>query len=223
MSDPSYITVRKHTFLSSAAMGFSAIVVTLLVACTAVLLYTVHLASDKSERVITLAQSAIKGLPELSHSLPPALADMLDDHRRPDYCKELAITAKATSQPDSHGRVRTTIEVVNNGHEVVSLLSLRVLLLDERGQVLSESQEWAATPFAADNGWRGPIMPGSRRLFVSNRGWYGLNSTNDFNTQVEITELRVWNDGKNTAPKDAQPTDQATAAAPTPVQPPEKG
>ena len=223
MSDPSYITVRKHTFLSSAAMGFSAIVVTLLVACTAVLLYTVHLASDKSERVITLAQSAIKGLPELSHSLPPALADMLDDHRRPDYCKELAITAKATSQPDSHGRVRTTIEVVNNGHEVVSLLSLRILLLDERGQVLSESQEWAATPFAADNGWRGPIMPGSRRLFVSNRGWYGLNSTNDFNTQVEITELRVWNDGKNTAPKDAQPTDQATASAPSPPQPPEKG
>jgi len=106
---------------------------------------------------------------------------------------------------------------------VVSLLSLRVLLLDERGQVLSESQEWAATPFAADQGWRGPIMPGSRRLFVSNRGWYGLNSTNDLNTQVEITELRVWNDGKNTAPKDAQPTDQATASAPSPPQPPEKG
>jgi hypothetical protein len=170
MSDPSYITFRKHTFLSSAVMGFSAILITLMVTCTAVLLYTVHLASDKSERVITLAQSAIRGLPELMHSLPPALADMLDDHRRPDYCKELTISAKATAQPDSHGRVRTTIEVVNNGQEVVSLLSLRILILDAQNQPLCESQEWATTPLAADNGWRGPIMPGARRHFVCDRG-----------------------------------------------------
>ena len=169
MSNPSYITLRKHTFLSSVALGFSAIVITLMVSCTTVLLYTVHLASDKSERVITLAQSALKELPELTHSLPPALADMLDDQRRPDYCKELAISAKATSQPDSRGRVRTTIEVVNNGPEVVSLLSLRILILDEQNQLLCESQEWAATPLAADQGWRGPIMPGSRRHFVCYR------------------------------------------------------
>lgn len=222
MSDPSYITVRKHTFLSSAALGFSAIVITLLVACTTVVLYTVHLASDKSERVITLAQSAIRGLPEFTNSLPPALADMLDDQRRPDYCKELAITARITSQPGSHGRVRTTIEVVNNGPEVVSLLSLRVLLLDAQGQVLCESQEWAATPLAADDGWRGPIMPGSRRLFVSHRCGYSANSTNDLTTEVEITELRVWNNEKKGPPKDGQPAEQATVSTPTPVQPPEK-
>ena len=224
MSDPSYITVRKHTFLSSAAMGFSAIVITLLVACTAVLLYTVHLASDKSERVITLAQSTIKGLPELMHSLPPALADMLDDQRRPDYCKELAISAKTTTQPDSHGRVRTTIEVVNNGREVVSLLSLRILILDAQNQPLCESQEWAATPLAADNGWRGPIMPGARRRFVCDRGYgYNRNGTSDLNAEVEITELRVWNDSRNTVPNNGQPTEQASASAPAPAQPPEKG
>ena len=223
MSDPSYITVRKHTFLSSAVMGFSAVVITLLVACTVVLLYAVHLASDKSERVITLAQSAIQGLPEFTHSLPPALADMLDDHRRPDYCKELAITAKATAQPDSHGRVRTTIEVVNNGREVVSLLSLRILILDGQNQPLCESQEWAATPLAADNGWRGPIMPGARRLFVCYRSGYGLDRAADLNAEVEITELRVWNDSKNTVPNNSQPTEQATASAPSPLPPPEKG
>src|SRR5512134_2702203 len=118
MSDPAYITLRKHTFLSSVALGFSAIVITLLISCTAVLLYTVHLAGDKSERVITLAQSALKGLPEMAQSLPPALADMLDDQRRPDYCRELTIAARATSQPDARGRVRTTVEIVNNGPEV---------------------------------------------------------------------------------------------------------
>jgi hypothetical protein len=224
VSDPSYITIRKHTFLSSIAIGLSAIVITLLVTCTVVILYTVHLASDKSERVITLVQSAIQGLPELTHSLPPALADMLDDHRRPDYCKELAISAKATSQPDSYGRVRTTIEVVNNGHEVVSLLSLRILILDEQNQPLCESQEWAATPFAANNGWRGPIMPGSRRHFVCyHRCEHGTNGTNDLHTEVEITELRVWNNPKNAAPNNGLPTEQATASAPSPIQPPEKG
>jgi hypothetical protein len=212
MSDPSYITVRKHTFLSSAALGFSAIVITLMVTCTAVLLYTVHLAGDKSDRVITLAQSAIRGLPEFRNSLPPALADMLDDQRRPDYCKELAISAKATAQPDSHGRVRTTVEVVNNGREVVSLLSLRILLLDARNQPLCESQEWAATPLAADNGWRGPIMPGARRLFVCDRGCrYDAGRTSDLNTEVEITELRVWNN-----PKDSTPPEHATASSPGP-------
>jgi len=215
MSDPSYIMIRKHSFLSSAALGFSAIVITLMVTCTAVLLYTVHLASDKSERVITLAQSAIRGLPELTHSLPPALADMLDDHCRPDYCKELTISAQATSQPDAHGRVRTTVEVVNNGPEVVSLLSLRILILDGQNQPLCESQEWAATPLAADQGWRGPIMPGSRRHFVCYRQCgSGVDSMDDLNTEIEITELRVWNN-----PKDGTPTQQTTASSTSPVRP----
>ena len=219
MSDPSYITLRKHTFLSSAAFGFSAIIVTLLVSCTVLLLYTVHLASDKSERVITLAQSALKGLPDLTHSLPPALADMLDDHRRPDYCKELAISARVVSPPDSHGRVRTAVEVVNNGAEVVSLLSLRIVILDEQKQLLCESQEWAATPFAADDGWRGPIMPGSRRHFVCYRSC-GRNTDflTDLSTEVEVTELRVWNN-----PKDGTPIQQTTALSPIPAKLPEQG
>jgi hypothetical protein len=219
MSDPAYITLRKHTFLSSVALGFSAIIMTLLVSCTAVLLYTVHLAGDKSERVITLAQSSLKGLPELMQSLPPALSDMLDDQRRPDYCKELTISAKVTSQPDSHGRVRTTVEIVNNGTEVVSLLSLRILILDDENQPLCESQEWAATPFAADDGWRGPIMPGSRRHFVCYRSCgRSVDYLTDLSTEVEVTELRVWNN-----PKDGTPTQQTTASTLTPIKSPEQG
>jgi hypothetical protein len=220
MSNPSYITLRRHTFLSSVALGFSAIIITLMVTCTAVLLYTVHLASDKSERVITLAQSALKGLPEVVQSLPPALADMLDDQRRPDYCKELTISAQAISQPDSRGRVRTTVEIVNNGPEVVSLLSLRILILDQQNQLLCESQEWAATPLAADDGWRGPIMPGSRRRFVCYRSCgHNAGFMTDLSTEVEVTELRVWNNPKDSAP--AQPT--AASACPTSIIPAEQG
>lgn len=200
MSGHSNITLRKHSFLSSTAFGLSAIIITLIVSATVVLLYGVHLASDKSERVIDLAQSAVRGLPEFQQSLPPALADMLNDRRQPDYAGQLAITAKVTSRPESHGRTRTAIEVVNNGKEVVSLLSLRVVLLDEDDQLLCESQEWAATPVAIDDDWRGPLMPGSKRRFVCwRRCPYEVGPLDVIKPEIEITELRVWNGPKDSS------------------------
>jgi hypothetical protein len=217
MSHPSYITFRKHTFLSSVALGLSAVVITLLISCTVVALYGAHLVSQKSERVISLAQSAVRGLPEFTKSLPPALADMLDDRRDPQYCGKLGISAKVVSEPAPHGGVRTAIEIANNGDAVVSLLSLRITILDDKEQLLCESQEWAATPVAADNGWRGPIMPGSRRRFVSYAGCgWGINPSDALNPQVEITELRVWNDTKTEpAPADGSAIETTASAIPS--------
>jgi hypothetical protein len=213
MSHPSYITFRKHTFLSSVAMGLSAVVITLLISCTVVGLYTVHLASQKSERVLSLAQGAIRGLPEFTKSLPPALADMLDDRRDPQYCSELAISARVISEPGPHGKVRTAVEIVNNGDAVISLLSLRITILDDTEQLLCESQEWAATPLAADRDWRGPIMPGSKRRFVSHAGCLrGIDPMDALNAQVEVTELRVWNDPKAKPAPAAGPTAETASA-----------
>ena len=192
--DHSHVTVRKHSFLSSAAAGLSAVVITVVVSLTVIALYGVHLASEKSERVISLAQSAVRGLPEFRQALPPALSDMLDDRRQPDYCRELAIDARIVTRPDSHGRAHTAIEITNNGKEVVSLLSLRIVLLDEAGALLTESQEWAATPFAADHDWRGPIMPGSKRRFLcSGSRLHDLGPLDPVKPEIEITELRLWN------------------------------
>ena len=213
MSHPSYIAVRKHSFLSSAAMGISAVLITVLVSLTVVVLYTVHLASEKSERVITLAQGVLQGVPEMVESLPPALSDMLDDQRRPDYCEDLAISAKVTPLPGPYGSMRTAVEVVNNGQEVVSLLALRVIVLDDQERLICEAQEWAATPFAADGGWRGPIMPGSRRYFVFNRrSMEDVDCLDELNAEVEITELRVWNGPKEGAPAEQAATSVAVAA-----------
>lgn len=196
MNQPSYITFRRHTFLSSVALGLSAVIVTLLISCTVVALYGVHLASHKSDQVLSLAQSAVRGLPEFTKSLPPALSDMLNDRRDPRYCDRLGISAQVVSEPDPHG-VRTVIEITNNGDAVVSLLSLRITVLDDKEQLLCESQEWAATPVAADDGWRGPIMPGSKRCFVSRaRCQWGIDPAGALNAQVEISELRVWNETK---------------------------
>jgi hypothetical protein len=203
-----YITYRKHTFLSSVAMGFSAVIITITLCFTAVLLYTVHLAGQKSERLVTLAESAVRGLPELEKALPPVLSDMLDDHRQPDYAGKLAISAKVSPQPGRHGLTRTAIEITNNGQEVVSLLSLRIILLDESGQLVCETQEWAATPLATDGGLRGPIMPGSRRYFVK-PCMYDAGSAEGLHAEVEITELRVWNGPAKTPATEAQATTSA--------------
>jgi hypothetical protein len=215
--DHSHITVRKHSFLSSAAFGLSAVVITVVVSLTVVLLYGVHLAGEKSERVISLAHGAIHGLPEFRQSLPPALSDMLDDRRQPDYRRELTIDARVVTAPGSHGRTRTAIEITNNGSEVVSLLSLRVVLLDENGGLLTESQEWAATPFAVDHDWRGPILPGSRRRFVCSGGHlYDVGPLDNVRPEIEITELRVWN-GPETQPHlpGDGPAEPASASAHT--------
>jgi len=193
MSDQSPIILKKRTFLSSLALGLSSLCITLVICCTVLILYGIHFAGEKTDRVISLAETAVQGLPALRASLPPAVADMLNDQRRPDYSQNLAITAQLTGQPGADGITRIGIEIVNNGDEVVSLLALRVIVVDEHGQLLSERQTWAATPLAVEHDWRGPIMPGSRRYFVC-RGshLHGISPLDNLRTEVEINELRIW-------------------------------
>ncbi len=193
MSDQSPIIVKKHTFLSSAAQGLSSVVITLVICGTVLVVYGLHFAGEKADRVISLTETAIQGLPALQASLPPAVADMLNDERRPDYGQHLAVTARLMTQPGSNGVRRTSIEIVNNGDEVVSMLSIRVIVVDEHEQIRSETQAWAATPIAVEDNWRGPILPGSRRYFVC-RGshLHHVGPEDDLKAEVEINELRVW-------------------------------
>ena len=200
MNDYPQVTYKKHTFLSALAMGFSAVLITLIISCTVVIIYSIHFAGDKSEQIISLAEDAVRGLPELQKSLPPVLADVLNDRRQPEYCKQLEITANTTLLQDRHGMLRTAVQVVNNGQEVVSLLSLRVVVLNEDNEILTESNEWAATPFAAEDEWRGPLMPGSSRHFTSYQGRrFPFSSINNIKTEVEITDIRIWNGKKDSS------------------------
>jgi hypothetical protein len=157
-----------------------------------------NFAGNKSEELVSLAEEAIRGLPKLQESLPPALADLLNDHRQPDYSSQLTITPNTILLPADNGTVKTTIEIVNNGKEVVSLLSLRVVVLTSRNEIITESNEWAATPIAADEDWRGPLMPGSRRYFVTSRRGLPVFSADELKTEVEITDIRIWNSDKGT-------------------------
>ena len=200
MSDHPHITYRRHTFLSALVMGLCALAITIILSGTAVVIYGMHFVGDRSERIVTsLIEDAIQGLPVLQKSLPPVLGDLLDDRRLPGYCDQLDVTARTSVLEDHNGqeRMRTEIQVVNNGQEMVSLLSLRIIVLDSRDEILTESNEWAATPIAADDDWRGPIMPGSRRHFtVSHYRRPPEFILEDLKTEVEITDVRVWNKGQ---------------------------
>ncbi len=222
MSDYPQITYRRHTFLSALAMGVSAIAITSVISCTVVIIYGMHFAGDQSEKLVSLMGDAIQGLPKLQESLPPVLADVLDDRRQPDYSTRLEISAKTTLLPERNGCVRTAVTVVNNGEEVVSLLSLRIVILNSQDEILAESNEWAATPFAADHDWRGPLMPGSHRYFATSRsGRFPVSSLNDLKTEVEITDIRIWSGGKETSSIDSQVSAEMEESDSPPTKPAE--
>jgi len=223
MNDFPQIIYKRHTFLSALAMGISAIIIAFIVSCTVVIIYGMNFAGDKSEELVTLAEEAIRGLPKLQESLPPVLADMLNDRRQPDYSTQLTITPSTTLLPNDNGTVNTTIEVVNNGKEVVSLLSLRVVVLTSRNEIITESNEWAATPIAAEKDWRGPLMPGSRRYFVTSQKGLPVFSADELKTEVEITDIRIWNSEKGTwfenrkSPEAELPDPNTAAPAPAKI------
>lgn len=217
MSDYPKITYRKHTFFSALVFGICAIIIALIFSFTVVIIYAMDFAGDKSEQLVSLVQSAVQGLPTLQKSLPPALADVLADRRQPDYSSQLDVTTKTETTPEQSGRIRTSVTVINNGRQIVSLLSLRIVILNSTGEVVDESNEWAATPFAADDDWRGPILPGAHRYFSCFHNAPRAASTENLKTEVEITDIRIWSgvteEGGTGTPK-LPPTKSADAPAP---------
>lgn len=173
-------------------MGLSVLGVALIISCTAVIIYGMHLVSEKSDQFASFADEAIRRLPALRKSLPPALVDILDDQRRPDYRDQIEIYAETKLDEQEDGRLRTTVKVINSGTETVSLLSLRVVVLDSRDQILAESNEWAATPVTAEPEWRGPLLPRYLRYVgVTHNQALSASSLRGLRTEVEITDLRI--------------------------------
>lgn len=192
MNDYPEVIYQKHTFLSVMAFGLSAIVIAFIVSCTAVIIYEMHLISQKTDRFISAAEGAVRQLPALRKSAPPILFDTLDDHRRPDYCSRIE-TYTETKPLDGHeDMLHTIVKVINAGQETISFLSLRVVILDSRGQILAESNQWAATPVTAEPEWRGPLQPRYLRYVdFTYRQALPASSISSLQTKVEITDLRI--------------------------------
>ena len=208
MTDNRPVVYQRPSFLSTAALGVCAVLITCVVSCTVVVVYGIQLASDNTDDLFALAEKTVQTLPELAKSLPPAVGDLLNDRRDPGYAGRLEVRATLAACPDRQDCARTVFDIVNKGQNVVSLLSLRVTVLDDQGRILHESNEWAATPLAADHDWRGPLMPGSHRRFNGSLCRIGFRQPlEDLIPEVEITDIRVWNPDRQ-----AEPTAETPAA-----------
>ena len=157
---------------------------------TGIVLYTLRIANLNVSSLLNLADSTIAGLPELIERLPPALADLLDDRRVPEYAENLDV--KVTFLTDERSdQVRPVMTVTNNGSSVVTMLTIRVAALNKEDVPLQEWTELVATPIALNDKLRGPIFPGSTRHIVLRRGYLRTAGGSAFTGAVEISELRV--------------------------------
>jgi hypothetical protein len=195
---------RKRTFLSTLALGVSLLGVTVVLCGTAVIVYGMNIADRKADGLLGAAGDLLRGLPEARKSLPPALADILDDARRPDYAREIEVTARISGRRTDDRSFTAVIDVRNNGAELVTLLSLRVVILGEDGGPVAEWNEWAATPFAADDDWKGPLIPGStRRMAARPRHISRVIPAEGLRVEVEVSDIRVWK-GEGAAARERQ-------------------
>ena len=158
---------------------------------TAVVLYSMRIIDHKSASLLNFAGNTVEGLPELLKSLPPALADVLNDRRAPEYVGNLDVQVRFLS--DSDRGVQPVLTVKNNGNEVVSMLALRVAAIDNYGLPHNDCTQVVATPLALQGSdWPGPIMPGATRQVVLPGSRHLAKKGESFVAVVEIGDVRVW-------------------------------
>ncbi len=185
MTGPSRMSPMTALFLGLFGVGAVGIA-----SGTGVVLYGMRILNSNATMLVGLADTTIAGLPDLIEKLPPALADLLDDRRAPEYVENLDVKVVFLTDEKS-GRVRPVMTVTNNGASVVTMLAIRVAALNQDDVPLQEWTELVATPIALDDELRGPIFPGNTRHVVLRRGRMSVSGDASFTGAVEVSELRI--------------------------------
>lgn len=191
------VTYKQHTFLSSLVSGLSMIIIITIACGTIIAVYGMNLAGQKSEEFMLFAQGTLQGLPEIVESLPPLASDIFNSQRDPEYRDKIEIVAEPVLLPQNRGRLGASITITNKGSMVVSLMSLRIVILDKNKNILAEMNKWVVTPFACKKEWPGPLMPDSKR-YISALGEnaYNIPNIDDLKVEVEVTEIRIWDENQ---------------------------
>lgn len=163
-----------------------------IIAGTAITLSAVHTIDKQATGIVGFVANSIDGLPELIESLPPALGDILEDRRAPEYAAEIAIDVNLIV--DDRGRLRPVMTIENRGGEMITMLAVRVAALNADNMPVGEWTEVVATPIAIDHDWRGPILPGKVRHVVGSRAYRGasIDKLSELTVATEISDIRVW-------------------------------
>ena len=181
------VIVKKGGFLSALAYGFFGTLTTIIVCGSGLAFYGLHIEDSKSDTIFDLARTAVTSFPEMIQSLPPVLADALNDHRDPEYRDYLTTSVRIVPDTDDDRYRRIVVKVQNTGDKTVTLLSGHLVLEDDDGVPIREFSTYVATPLAIEDEWRGPLFPGAKRQFS-----YRLKNPQPEQASLEISELRVW-------------------------------
>ncbi len=164
----------------------------------AVVLYGLRVAETQASRILGLAGDTLGNLPEVIEALPPALTELLNDRRAPEYAANIDVSAVFRRDAKTQ-RLHPVITVKNHGDKVVSLLTVRVVALDSNGVALRDWTQVVATPIGVDHDWPGPLLPNMPRHMVVNGGCghygatvEGMGEAVDFKAAIEIADVRVW-------------------------------
>lgn len=200
-SGPDYLVQKPRLgFLTATVLGISGVLITAIFCGTGIVCYGMVVLNQRTGTLMGLGQAALKGLPELQKSLPPILADAVDDARTPDYAGKIEVEGRLVPDNTEEGAYRVVMEVKNRGDKVVSMLPLHVALMDANGGPLLEWVEYAATPVAGGDDWRGPLMPGATRQIRTNR----RSKKPDRTVACEISDVRLWTPREAGAKAEAQ-------------------
>ncbi len=166
---------KKMSFLASLVWGTCSVIIVTIACASGIVFYGLH-----------IVESAIDELPSIVKKVP-LLRDALSSERRIDYIDELDIKIEFTDHPYYEDHMRAVATITNEGKELVSWLSIRVVVTDDDGNILDEDTAMIATPVAIDD-FPGPLVPGASRPFTICR----FKRSDHLSAQYEVTDLRVW-------------------------------
>ncbi len=187
------IEQRRMSPVTAFFLGIFGVIGILVVSGTMLATYAMYIVDSKTDGVIGFAKTTIEGLPDLVDSLPPALGELLNDHRDPEYASNIKIDVQMITDERTN-TVRPVLSITNDGDEVVSMLAVRVALLNSNGVPVGDWTQIVATPIAIKDEWRGPLFPHATRHVVCSRygGSRSVSANVDVRPEAEISELRVW-------------------------------
>lgn len=182
--------IKKGGFLSAFAFGLFGFLTATVMCATGLGFYGLHVVNSSAGEIIGVGGNLIESLPEWREKLPPVLADALKDRREPGYRDNVELDVRLAGEPiNGDDRYRMlVINATNRGEDTITLMNVRVVLVDENEVPIRSESVYAATPVTVEGEWRGPLMPGSTRR-CSIPIW---KCPENLTPTVEITDLRVW-------------------------------
>jgi hypothetical protein len=183
------VVVHRRSFASALVLGFFGTLCVLIICGASVAIYGMKMVNDKLDELIAISPEALTAVTSWQEAMPPAVTDALQDRRMPQYRNQVEIHTELVRDWRTERQI-PVVEVTNNGDQVISLMSLRLLIQDEDLVPIEELTIYAATPLAMDSQWRGPLLPGSKRRFKA--GHIRCDVLDDLVISSEICELRVW-------------------------------